>query len=112
MEDFHGESENEGYETAKSAENSGPSSTGSDESPNEVTNVKVPNIMSPITPLALNPKVVESATSTLLVGQCSNVAAESLLLHEDGEMVKMIISKTGARIPVRRSSRTTNNSKK
>merc|ERR1712212_733157 len=34
MKDFHGESENEGYETAKSAENSGPSSTSSDQSPN------------------------------------------------------------------------------
>merc|ERR1712212_1169324 len=111
MDDFHGESENEGYETANSAENSGPSSTGSEGSPNALTNIKVSKLLTPITPLNKSMKVVESATSTPLLGQCSNSAAESLHLHEDGEIVKVVISKTGARIPVRRSSRVCNQPK-
>ena len=111
MDDFHGDSEGEGYETAESNESN-------EELPlrlipvgkmhikrlEEITPAS--KLISPITSTSkpIQQRLLEISTSTPIATE-GEIAAGQHLVWNDGQTEEVMISKTGARIPVRRSNR-------
>ena len=112
--DFHGDSEGDGYETAHSSSNDEidhprlkVKKLFLPERLNEIT--PAPSLVSPIPLDPYSPidrtKLMEVNTSTPEVAYPQGTLAEKHLIWSDGHVTEMVISKTGARIPARRSAR-------
>ena len=109
--DFLGESEeSENYESANSHEEE--QIAASIHKRRMGNEIPVPRLVSPVTGFSLptQQRLLEVSTSTPNAASAEAVAGTHLL-WDDGHMVEVEISSTGARLPPRRSNRVRNNAK-